>query len=306
MPTHSQRPSPSETASRLNPRMLNEYRGPASPGDVIANPRTPTRPPREGNTTSPTISPRPSPTVASPISFRVKLKPDKEPVPTDQPVKLKAILTPPFREAIYTFYADGTAFDGGRNRNETVAQFSTPGPHVVSVHVWVRGIEEMDSITIQVHFVPQSSPTPTAAASAPITPSPPSYSPSPTATATVGFITVTPSGGGINVASPTATRSLPAHHSATPSVMPSNGGSESQKGWWILYIVSAGLAAVALYGIAKLIKPTFHPHADWDAPQRPPQNLAINYGLYFHSNVSAGQDRLQTDGPRLILRKRTQ
>jgi hypothetical protein len=262
------------------------------------------RPPHEGNTAIPTISPRPSPTVASPISFRVKLKPDKETVPTDQPVKLKAILTPPFREAIYTFYADGTAFDGGRDRNETVAQFSTPGPHVVSVHVRVRGIEETDSTTIQVHFVPRSSPTPTAAASAPITPSPPSYSPSPTATATVGFISATPSGSGSNVASPTATRSLPKRQ--TPTATPSNGGSESQKEWWIFYIVSAGLAAVALYGIPKLIKPTFHPHADWHAPQRPPQNLAINYGLYFHSNVSAGQDRLQTDGPRLILRKRTQ
>jgi hypothetical protein len=63
---------------------------------------------------------------------------------------------------------------------------------------------------------------------------------------------------------------------------------------------------VALYGIPKLIKPTFHLHADWHEPQKPPENLAINYGLYFHSNVSAGRDQLQTDGTSLILRKRTQ
>ena len=50
----------------------------------------------------------------------------------------------------------------------------------------------------------------------------------------------------------------------------------------------------------------FYPHSDWDAPQRPPKNVAINYGLYFHSNVSAGQDRLETDGASSILRKKKQ
>jgi hypothetical protein len=34
--------------------------------------------------------------------------------------------------------------------------------------------------------------------------------------------------------------------------------------------------------------------------------VSINYGLYFHPNVSAGQDRLETDGASSILRKKKQ
>jgi hypothetical protein len=81
-----------------------------------------------------------------------------------------------------------------------------------------------------------------------------------------------------------------------------------------LYI-AVGLGAVSLaylvYQRAKLkipiaARPTFYANSDWDAPQRPPKNLAINYGLYFHFNLSAGQDRLETDGASSILRKKTQ
>jgi hypothetical protein len=53
-------------------------------------------------------------------------------------------------------------------------------------------------------------------------------------------------------------------------------------------------------------QPTFHPHSDWDAPQTSPKNLTINYGLYFHPNISAGQDRLENDEPGSILRKKKQ
>jgi hypothetical protein len=312
MPVQSQTSSPSETAWRLNPRMLNEYRGPAPRGDVIANPSTPTRPPRAGNTASPTTSPRPSPTVASPIPIKVELKPAKETVQIGGQVKFTATLSPPLREAIYMFYQDGSLIDEGRDKNEAVAQFSTPGSYVVTVQVRVRGIEVRDSAAVQVQVPPRSSPTPTSTAmSAPITPSPSPYSPSPTATVLGGSITATPSGSGSNVASHTATRSPLRHHTATPTPTPSNGGSA----WWIFYVVSAGLAVAALAflifprtkpKIPMAARPTFHPHADWDAPQRSPQNVAINYGFYFHSNVSAGQDRLQTDGARLILRRRTQ
>jgi PKD domain len=102
------------------------------------------------------------------------------------------------------------------------------------------------------------------------------------------------------------------HYTASVKVL--DGGSRAhadlaisvdggKRPWHWVYIL-AGLAAVALFGI--LIKPTFHLHTDWHEPQRPPRNVAINYGLYFHPNVSAGQDRLATDGPRLILRRRTQ
>lgn len=78
------------------------------------------------------------------------------------------------------------------------------------------------------------------------------------------------------------------------------------------------LAALAVVTLACLIfqrsklkipmaaQPTLHPHSDWDAPQTSPKNLAINYGLYFHPNVSAGQDRLENDEPGSILRKKKQ
>jgi hypothetical protein len=83
---------------------------------------------------------------------------------------------------------------------------------------------------------------------------------------------------------------------------------------WI-YIGGGFLAAV---GLARLVyrrwKPqipialplAFYPQCDWDAPQMPPKKMNINYGLYFHSNVSAGQDRLETDGGGSILRERKQ
>jgi len=78
--------------------------------------------------------------------------------------------------------------------------------------------------------------------------------------------------------------------------------------------IAVGLAVV---GLAYLVYPkprtvltgplAFYAHSDWDAPQKtPPQNLTINYGLYFHSNKSAGQNRLETDGASSILRKKKQ
>jgi hypothetical protein len=82
-----------------------------------------------------------------------------------------------------------------------------------------------------------------------------------------------------------------------------------------LYLIGGLLAAVAL---ARLMyakwkptvvitpPPTFYAHSDWDAPQTPPKNVTVNYGLYFHSNVSAGEDRLETYGASSILRKKEQ
>jgi hypothetical protein len=82
---------------------------------------------------------------------------------------------------------------------------------------------------------------------------------------------------------------------------------------WLYIAVGLAIAVLAGLGYAKW-KPTaviagpvaFYPHSDWDAPQTPPKNLGINYGLYFHSNVSAGQDRLENDGFNSILRKNKQ
>ena len=299
LPAHSQILNPSQTQrTRLRPEFFRDHSIPPSP--------TP-------NITSPT----PSSTVPSPSRVSVELKPDKETVQTEQPVKFRAILSPPLREAIYTFYADGSPIDGGRDKTEAVARFSTSGPHKVSVQVRVHGTEVTDSTIIRVQIIPRPSPTPvTTVTSAPISPSPPSHysvTPTPTATATATATrtpTATPTATAIltPTATATATRTPTATPTATatPTPAPSNGGSA----WWMFYVVSAGLAAAALllYRILKwfAVQPTVHLHPDWDAPRKSEENLAINYGLYFHSNISAGRDQLQTDGTSLILRKRTQ
>jgi hypothetical protein len=82
---------------------------------------------------------------------------------------------------------------------------------------------------------------------------------------------------------------------------------------WLYIAVGLALAGLAYLIYAKW-KPTaviagpvaFYPHSDWDAPQKPPKNVAIKYGLYFHPNVSSGQDRLKTDEASSILRKKKQ
>jgi hypothetical protein len=80
---------------------------------------------------------------------------------------------------------------------------------------------------------------------------------------------------------------------------------------WLYIALGLGVAALASFGYLKL-RPmmagplTFVAHADWNAPQAAPQNLTINYGLYFHSNRSAGEHRLETDGASSILRKKRQ
>ena len=80
-----------------------------------------------------------------------------------------------------------------------------------------------------------------------------------------------------------------------------------------LYIVAGAFAILGLAGLAywkwkpKMpIVPSlaFYPHRDWDTPQMPPRNLSINYGLYFHPNVSAGQTGLEIDGASSILRRK--
>src|SRR5262249_49066299 len=155
--------------------------------------------------------------------------------------------------------------------------------------------------------VPRSTPTPTrTATSVPTTASP--YSPSPTATATAGTsITASPPSSPV-AASPTATWSPYRRSTETPTPVVSAGGLPPENTSWTNYIVraglaivGAGLAAAALFGILTLIKPTFRLHWNRDEPQRPLENLTINYELHFYSNVSAGQDRLDIPGANLIL-----
>jgi len=80
-----------------------------------------------------------------------------------------------------------------------------------------------------------------------------------------------------------------------------------------LYFAGGFFAAIALVTLVyrqwkpkvPIVPPlAFYPHSDWDAPQTPPQKVSVNYGLYFHSNVSAGQSQLETDGASSILRKK--
>jgi PKD repeat protein len=84
---------------------------------------------------------------------------------------------------------------------------------------------------------------------------------------------------------------------------------------WLWVYILVGLVVLGLaylvYAkrqaeVAMAARPTFYAHSDWDAPHKPPENVAINYGLYFHSNISAGQDRLETDGASSILRNKKQ
>jgi len=320
------------------------------------------------------------------------LKPDKETVQTEQPVKFRAILSPPLREAIYTFYADGRPIAEGRDKTEAVARFSTPGPHKVSVQVRVHGTEVTDSTIIRVQIIPRPSPTPTSTAtSASITPTPttprsiqvrltankPHARVGETVTFTISIVPDVPNldyqfdaGDGSpiehgntrtirhtyrepsnsytasvtlagarspgvaklaiftdnpsNPTSPSATESVPitpspTPYSPSPTAMPTKppfinptpqSWGLSNVPWSYVVLIAFGLAAAALL-LDRILKwfavqPTVHLHPDWDAPQKPPENLAINYGLYFHSNLSAGRDQLQTDEASLILRKRTQ
>ena len=97
------------------------------------------------------------------------------------------------------------------------------------------------------------------------------------------------------------------------SIPPSPPPLRPLKILWLYIAVGLAIAGLAYFLYAKW-KPkvviagslAFYPRADWSAPQKPPENVSINYGLYFHPNVSAGQDRLETDGASSILRKKKQ
>jgi len=198
------------------------------------------------------------------------------------------------------------AYNPGTNSwtvNVPVPAFTTPRRNFPTDtngtdHIWLSGGYASDGITalasMEIFNCPQASPTPTATATATATRTPTA---TPTATAIL-----TPT------ATATATRTPTATPTATTTQTPfvSRRRSWRDKISWIHYIVSAGLAAAALYGILMLIKPTFRLHWNRDEPQMPLENVTINYELHFDSNISAGQDRLDVPGANLILAKRTQ
>lgn len=97
-----------------------------------------------------TTVPTPTPTI-SPVNPTVSLKADKETVQIGESVKFTATLNPPRREVIYGFETDGRGIGGGMDQTEAVAQFSTPGPHVVSVRAFIRGTTLTARTKIQVN-----------------------------------------------------------------------------------------------------------------------------------------------------------
>jgi len=199
---------------------------------------------------------------------------------------------PPGWNLQYRFdFGDGSRTDWTSERQATHTYLSS-GNGSYPVHVEIAStyrdrVMPAKAIDKNVDVIPPSNPIPTATASAPITPSPTS--------------TYTP----IATAAPTAT---PFISPTTPPPL------RSSKMLWLYIAVGFGVVALAYlaYPRSKLkaamaAPPTFYPHSDWDAPRRPPENVAINYGLYFHSNVSAGQDSIAAaDGASSILRKKKQ
>ena len=289
LPAHSQTPSTSETLNRGATRrnvMPNTSSGGRNAIRFV--PRSPT----------PTVTPSPTNEPAFTAMLEVSPTP-----PVDVNTDVTFFVVPKPRGAVeYRFnFGDGKTSDWITQSQKTHQYFETK---TYLAYAEIRGREgelahgTKNTPRREVKVVQPSNPTPSAT-SARITRSPPSYSPTPTATATA-TATRTPTATPIATATRTPTATPTA--TATPTPAHSNGGSA----WWIVYIVSAGLAAAALYGILMLIKPTFRLHWNRDEPQMPLENVTINYELHFDSNISAGQDRLDVPGANLILAKRTQ
>jgi hypothetical protein len=81
------------------------------------------------------------------------------------------------------------------------------------------------------------------------------------------------------------------------------------------YVIPIGLlVAIAGYLLRKLnrdrkrkrmaLRPTFHLYWDHATPQKPPQNMAINYELHFDPNLSKGSHQLEINGTNLIISRR--
>lgn len=267
--------------------------------DITASPTIRFRPPIPDVTASPAMgfrSPLPDVTITPRNQPTLNVSPSP-PVEVGKLVLFEVVLwqpPPPGWNLQYRFdFGDGTRTDWTSERQATHT-YSSPGNGSYAVHVEIvttnrDGAQSTKDIDKNVDVIPPPNPTPSATASAPITPSPTPYTPS----------------SPIATAMPTAT---PFISPTTPPPLPS-----SKMLWLYIAVGFFGVVALAylVYPKSKLKAAMAAPlnfiaHSDWDAPQRPPKNVAINYGLYFHSNVSAGQDRLETDGASSILRKKKQ
>jgi hypothetical protein len=220
-----------------------------------------------------------------------------------KPVLFEVILwqpPPPGWNLQYRFdFGDGTRTDWMSER-QAAHTYLSAGNGSYPVHVEIAStyrdrVMPTKQIDNNVDVIPPLNPTPSATASAPITPSPTPITPSPTSSYTP-----------IATAVPTAIPSI------TP-IPPPPSPLPPSKMLWLYIAVGLAVAGFASFIYTKW-KPkaviagplAFYPHSDWDAPQKPPGNVSIKYGLYFHPNVSAGQGRLETDGASSILRKKKQ
>ena len=331
-PVESQTPSPSPTPSlRINSR-VNRINSP--PAEETASPGSPLRS-HPGNaldryvlrsptpTVTPNVPPIPEIEMMRRLAMTAKLTATPTSIAVNDSVQFELVFptTAPINPYIrYVFDFGDTSRPESASKPFTSHQYSLIGRHQPSAQIFVRDTVVGQNIRgTEINVRPRlgptasattsaptrpparsPSPTPSATASVPTTPS--RYSPLPTANAPSGFITPTPSSSSPNVASPTPSRSPLKSRSVTPSPIVSHEG----KRLWILYIVTASLAAAALFGILTLIKPTFRLRWNRNEPQRPPENLTINYELRFNSNVSDGQNRITTHGASLIQKRRKQ
>jgi PKD domain-containing protein len=303
--------------------------------DVTASPTILFRPPIPDFTASPTIRfrpPIPNITASPPIRFRPSIPditarptiPFRTPIPDitaearnqptltmspSPPVEVGKLVLfevvlwqppPPGWNLQYRFdFGDGTQTDWKSERQATHT-YSSSGNGSYPVHVEIAStyrdrVMPTKAIDKNVDVIPPSNPIPSATASAPIAPSPTPITPSPTF-----------------AYSPIATAVPTAIPSITP-ILSQPASSRLSKMLWLYFAVGLAVAGLASFIYTKW-KPkaviagplAFYPHSDWDAPQKPPENVSIKYGLYFHPNVSAGQDRLATDGASSILRKKKQ
>ena len=328
LPAHSQIPTPSGTPfQRTNSRVIRINPPPAG---GAASPTNRPRPRFPGNTLSPNVPRRPKPTVTpsvppirqivatmSKLASAATLRAHPPSIDVGQKVQLELVFPQPPPASSYIRY--GFDFDDNSGMQWAVEPwavhpYDSPGTHHASAVIRVgETVLSRNIFRADIEVRPRSSPTPSATASIPITPSP--NFPSRTAIAPGGLITVTPIGSSPDVASPTATRSASKPGIMTPSPTVSDGmpPSENTSRFYYIIGVAIGVASLAylVYSrskqkVAMAARPTFHPHADWDAPQKPSENLMINYELHFHSNISSGQNWLETHGQTLILRKTIQ
>ena len=276
----------------ITPTATAPFRRPtpnATPTATIAvRPPTSETPARPGNQPTLEVSPSPPVEVGQPVLFEI--------VSRQKP--------PPGWSLQYRFdFGDGrgTEWSSERTATHTYESFGN-GSYLVHVEIASTTPDRATrtkAVDKNIDVIPISNPSPAATATA---------TPSSTSTETPSA-TVTPAA--TSTYPPTATPAPTATafvSPTTPTPMPF-----SKTVWLYLTAGFLGIAALAAFAFAKsklktpiLTRPTFHTHSDWNTPQNPPAQLAINYELHFDSNVSAAQNRIDAHGTNFIQKRSKQ